>query len=195
MESRTRPATRDASPAVVRFGVDSVARQLDLVVALLAIHLREDAVARRAAEGLERSLEPFAFALARVRCGLRGDCVPRSPTSKKSCERGSIGTCPRNAIGFSPPALPTGSILNASTMRGCFPVKQYRGHEIGPRIPERIVRIVAARMDVVDADLPIVAAVLGSQRQHVAIGNHAREPCEALPVRLIQYPFRGHVSQ
>ena len=50
-------------------------------------------------------------------------------------------------------------------------------------------------MDVVDADLPIVATVLGSQRQYVAIGNDASEPCEALPVRLIEHPFGSHVSQ
>ena len=44
-------------------------------------------------------------------------------TLKKSCERGSIGTCPRNAIGFNPSSLPTGSMRKASTILGSLPVK------------------------------------------------------------------------
>ena len=50
-------------------------------------------------------------------------------------------------------------------------------------------------MDVVDADLPVVAAVLGSQRQHVAIGNDASEAGEALPVGWIEHPFGRDLSQ
>ena len=57
------------------------------------------------------------------------------------------------------------------------------------------MRIVRARMHVVNADLPAVATVLGSQRQHIAIGNDAREACEPLPVARIEYPFGRHVSQ
>jgi hypothetical protein len=50
-------------------------------------------------------------------------------------------------------------------------------------------------MHVVNADLPAVATVLGAQRQHIAIGNDAREACEPLPVARIEYPFGRHVSQ
>jgi hypothetical protein len=50
-------------------------------------------------------------------------------------------------------------------------------------------------VDVVHADLPIVAPVLGSQRQHVVIRNDASKPREPLPVPLIQNPFGSHGSQ
>lgn len=49
--------------ALVGLGIDAVAGQLDRLGALFAIHLREDAVARRAAEGLERLFQPLALAL------------------------------------------------------------------------------------------------------------------------------------
>ena len=57
----------------VRLGIDAVAGQLDLFVALLAVHLRKDAVARRAAERLERTLEPIALGIAQL--GARREAI------------------------------------------------------------------------------------------------------------------------
>ena len=52
--------------AFIRLRIDAVARQLDRLFALLAVHLRKDAVTRRAAEGLERPLQPIALALLQI---------------------------------------------------------------------------------------------------------------------------------
>jgi hypothetical protein len=174
--------------AFVRLGIDAVTGQLHRLVALFAIHLREDAVARRAAESLKRSLQPIALALVQI-----GASCEAIAFLDHHFEEVLVARIDRH-LSAKHDRLQSLSLayrldLERLDNARLFSRQENRGHQIGPRIPERIVRILAARVDVVHADLPIVAAILGSQRQHVAIRDDASEACEPLPVGLIQNPF------
>ena len=68
--------------APVRVRIDPETCQLDLVIALFTIHLREDTVARGTAEGLQRLFEASAFSLAKI-CAI---CEPSAFLDNRSEE-------------------------------------------------------------------------------------------------------------
>src|SRR5579863_1598006 len=149
--------------AGIRRGIDAVTLEVNFGFALLPIHLRPDAVARCRPERLKRALEPIAFGLAQF-LALRQAHTLLNDDLEEVLRARIDGHLPAELYGFQSVHRADRLDLEGFGDSRLFAGQEDRGDKIRPRIPERVVRIVRARMGVVDADLPVVAAVFGAHR-------------------------------
>ena len=161
-----------------------------------ADHFGKDAVAGRVGQNFERLIEPLPLFVRKRRIG--GEAFSLfDHGAEEVLRRGSIGTAPRSVIGRSPEAVPSGTIAEGVHDRGHATGQQHRRGQIGQREPETVLRVVAARIQVIEAHLVVVAfqAVLGARRENVSVWYHAGERWKSRPRRRIEELFRRNRAE